>query len=517
MTKKLGMLVALGFLSACASGTSGPTTIEAPGSVKPAWFGLVPPAALAEPEIAPPADATIPPAIVPAGETGRAALEGTRIRQSVEQVVGFAHDMQTSGNQMWGRISGLPSQASTADWLANEFETIPLAGIQTQTYKASSDFWWPEKWEARVLSNPAYGDQSIDVVLESAMPVSRSAITGGKLEAAVVFAGEAGSVSTDGVSGKIAIQHSRPSTGAYSDRAKIRDSSAALIKAGAVAVLNWVEQGGNMHVYDFGGCGGPCFNIGGADGTFLTQAIKMAKDKGAPEIRMSLSLEASIKTGLTARNVFGLIPGASDEIVIVNAHLDSWFDGAGDNADGVGVMLALARYYGRMDGKPARTLMFVGSGGHHSPGMNGPQNLVAMNPELMKHVVLVINLEHLAQYEIQAVPTWQVKTSEEPKNFGVSNMSPFLVNLVKEAAKRYGFVIQPDITNSVPGDLGGYAPLGVARMQGIHSGPLYHTSGDEMTSISTPGLEKAARFYAYVIDAMMKAKATDINPPGSKG
>jgi hypothetical protein len=106
---------------------------------------------------------------------------------------------------------------------------------------------------------------------------------------------------------------------------------------------------------------------------------------------------------------------------------------------------------------------------------------------------------------------------EEPKNFGVSNSSPFLVNLVKQAAQRYGFVIRPEIVNTVPGDLGGYAPLNVARIQGIHSGPLYHTSGDVLDSISTAGLEKAARFYAHVIEQAAKAPAAEINPPASAG
>jgi len=92
-------------------------------------------------------------------------------------------------------------------------------------------------------------------------------------------------------------------------------------------------------------------------------------------------------------------------------------------------------------------------------------------------------------------------------------MSPFLIKTVKEAAARYGFTMQPEIANSVPGDLGGYAPLNVARIQGIHSGPLYHTSGDVLASISEQGLERAARFYAYVIEAALKAPADEINPP----
>ncbi len=507
MSRRLGSVLLVLALGACASDLGTEAALEP--AARPAWFGLVPPNALVDPEIRP--SAAIPPAVVPAGEETRGALGGARIRQSVEQVIRFADDMHNQGNQMWGRITGFPSEAAAADWVKGEFQAAGLTGIAVQTYPATGDFWWPKSWDARVLADPAYGDLSIDVQLVSAIPVSRSFISGA-IEAPVVFAGEAGAVSTEGVSGRIAIQHTRPSTGAYSDRTKVRESSAALIKAGAVAVVTWVEQAGNMHVFDFGQCGGPCFNIGGADGKFLTDAVMAAKEKGAPDVRMSLKLDAENRTGLTGRNVIGMLKGKSDEIIVVNAHLDSWFNGAGDNADGVGVMVALARYFGRLATPPDRTLLFVGSGGHHSSGMNGPGSLVTMNADLLKKAVLVVNLEHLAQFQIQAVPFWQADVSEQPKSFGVSNMSPFLVSTVKSAAQRYGFVLSGEPTNSVPGDLGGYAPLNVARIQGIHSGPLYHTSGDTLASISEAGLEKAARFYAYLIEAAGKAAAADINP-----
>lgn len=496
----VGALLAV-VAAGCASSASYP-------AVRPAWFGLVPAVSLADPPIEP-ADAP-PMPNVPAGEEERGALGGVRIRQSVADVIAFSDEMRRQGNQMWGRIAGMPSEVRTADWLAAELDASGIQNVKKQTYRATGDFWWPRSWDVRVVANPAYGDLTIDVPLLSAVPVSRSRLDA-PLEAAAVYVGDAGEVSTEGVAGKIAIQHTRPATGAYSDRTKVRESSQKLIAAGAVAVITWIEQAGNMHVFDFGQCGGPCFNIGGQDGKFLTDAIKAAKDNGAPEVKLHLTLNSEVMTGLSAVNVIGVLPGKSEEAIIVNAHLDSWFDGAGDNADGVGVLLALARHFEQIEDRP-RTLIFVGSGGHHSSGMNGPASVVSMNPELVKRAVMVVNLEHLAQFEIEALPEWRVKTSEQPKSFGISNMSPYLVDLVKQAAQRYGFVLSAEPTSSVPGDLGGYAPLDVARIQAIHSGPLYHTSGDRLESISSPGLEKAARFYAYLIGQAMRAPKEQINP-----
>ena len=84
-------------------------------------------------------------------------------------------------------------------------------------------------------------------------------------------------------------------------------------------------------------------------------------------------------------------------MIILDAHVDAWFDGAGDNADGLAVLVALARHFAKPENRPERTLVFVASAGHHSPGMNGPRNFIAANPDLAKRAVMMVNIEHVAQ------------------------------------------------------------------------------------------------------------------------
>ena len=99
---------------------------------------------------------------------------------------------------------------------------------------------------------------------------------------------------------------------------------------------------------------------------------------------------------MRASNVIGVVPGKSDENIIINAHVDGWFDGANDNGDGSAVMVALAEHFSKPENRPARTLVFVGSAGHHTGGLNGPGQLVSQNRELIAKNVLAINLEHVA-------------------------------------------------------------------------------------------------------------------------
>ena len=158
-----------------------------------------------------------------------------------------------------------------------------------------------------------------------------------------------------------------------------------------------------------------------------------------------------------------------------------------------------------------RTLVFVASGGHHSTGLNGPANFVKMNAALTSKTVLVLNLEHIAQFRFGR-SAWTVERTEQPMNFGISNQSPLLIELGKRGVERYGFNLNPAFSANVPGDLGGYAPLGVPRVQAIHSGPMYHTSGDVLETISVPGLERAARFFTFFVGEVAKAPRNRIDP-----
>jgi hypothetical protein len=447
---------------------------------------------------------------VPTGETGFTDLEGEPIQALLRDIVGFSTQSRANGDLMWGRVSGFPAAVATAEWVADQYRAAGLRDVAVQRYSADGPMWWPDQWEVRLLGTEALGLGTDDVILRSSVPARGTALPGGSLTAPLVFAGDVGEESTVDVRGKVAIQRLQPSSGAFSQREAISTGAEALFARGALAVLNYIDQPGNMHVRDFG-CRA-CFNIGGADGAFAQTVYERAAAAGkADEVRVRLYLNASERQGLTAHNVMGVVPGDSDEIVIVNAHLDGWYDATGDNGDGLAVDVALARHFARPGNRPARTLVFVASGGHHSSGLNGPGHWVTMNPELAARVVLVLNLEHIAQYLVDPA-TFEVQRTEQDMGWGISNMAPYLVQLTDRGRERYGFRLRSGYGTGVPGDLGGYAPLGVPRVQAIHAGPLYHTSGDVFQSISVEGLERAARFYAYFISGVAEASRGELQP-----
>jgi Zn-dependent M28 family amino/carboxypeptidase len=247
--------------------------------------------------------------------------------------------------------------------------------------------------------------------------------------------------------------------------------------------------------------------VGGEDGWFLEQVIGKAANAGVLDrLKMTLALAADEQSGLTSANGVATIPGQSRQRIIVNAHADGYFQGGDDNASGLAVLVGLARYFAKQPA-PKHTLMFVASGGHHGPG-NGPGALVAAHPELKDGTVIVINLEHVAYLDVVRGKTraannsgmvWETSVTESAKAVGVTNESPFVVDLWKRASRCFGVATYQSASAGVPGDLGGYRALGVPMTQMIQSGTFYHSSGDVYKAVPAEALERAARFHAFLL------------------
>jgi hypothetical protein len=96
--------------------------------------------------------------------------------------------------------------------------------------------------------------------------------------------------------------------------------------------------------------------------------------------------------------------------------------------------------------------------------------------------------------------SWELSVTEAAKAVGVTNESPFLIDLWRQAARCYGVATYQSVGPTVSGDLGGYRPLGVPMTQMIQSGTFYHSSGDVYEAVPTEALERAARFHAFLLE-----------------
>ena len=496
---------------------------EARAAAKPGpWFGVpLPPPLGKEPAVLV-GDRSPRPFASPPGEAAAPELVGAAIKADVETIVGFSRDSrngrEVGSGQMWGRIAGLPSGAKTVGWAVDQFRKAGIANatIQPIVQEPNARFWFPLSWEVRLLADPAFGLGSGDVVLDSAIPLSPSDIPGGTLTAPLVYVGSANPsiLQHVDVKGKIAVQLTVPQGHMLFERGPVGTRADDLVARGAAGVINLVRLPGNERSRDFSNCGNPCFNIGGRDGHFLETVMDRAAAAGvADKLRVRITLKTETRTNLKAENGVAVIAGKSDEVIILNAHVDGWFDGAGDNADGLAVLVALARHFAKPENRPDRTLTLVASAGHHSPGINGPRNFVAANPELANRAVMMVNIEHVAQRNFSPARSTAsdgyrqalADSGEAPIYAGITNRAPFLDALVQQGVVRYGTNFVSERSNMASGESGGYSTLKAALVTIMQAPPLYHTTGEVADVISTPGLERIARFLAFFVKESGKA------------
>src|SRR5579859_293031 len=468
-------------------------------------------------------------------DDARGALSGAKLMADVHRIVDFSLESKAAGDLLYGRISGLPAEQKTVDWTVGKLKASGLKDAHAESYVSTAPLWLPVSFELRVLGDPAFGAGTSDVVLKSAMPIRNATVKPAAAEGPLVFVGRgsAAELANLDVKGKIAVVNVVPDDSLFAAREK--GVARELEKRGAVGVINAVESPGNLLYYDnrYGCDAAPCFLVGGDDGAFLESVIGKAA-KAGKQVRMKLALKAEERPNLTAWNGVATIPGKSKEVVIVNAHADAWFDGANDNADGLSVMLGLADYFAHRKQKPARTLVFMVSGGHHTAV--GAAAFIKAHPEIIANTVLVMNLEHLAQINVtqaarldpagggagptgQAQPggygsgVWTANTTESTKQAGAVNATPYVWELMGKASKNYGVVTSYEPTPSAPGELGAYIRAGLPSVQLISSEVYYHSSGDTPSTISVPGLERAAAFYAGFIDDVAKAPRAKLKGP----
>ena len=447
---------------------------------------------------------------------GDELLDGAALKKDHRRIVGFSLESLDAGDKVWGRRAATPAFMHVIEWTVNEFKAAGLRDAKVERYAVPTTMWVPRSWQLQVVGDPAFGSGTQTVTLQSAFPQPGGAtIPGGSLTAPVVFAGRGTDADLAGrdVKGKIAVVHIRPEPSLFGSAEQ--GVAGRMVDRGAVGVINAVEGPGNALYFDTRfACGkAPCFMVGGQDGWFLEQVIGKAAGAGVLDrLKINVGLSSDEKSGLTSANGVAIIPGKSGKRIILNAHADGYFQGGDDNASGLAVLVGLARYLARQP-QPRHTLMFVASGGHHGPG-NGPASLVAAHPELKDDTLLVLNLEHVAYLDVVRGKTravnntgmvWETSVTESAKAVGVTNESPFLIDLWSRAPRCYGVATYQSAGAGVPGDLGGYRTLGVPMTQMIQSGTFYHSSGDVYEAVPAEGLERAARFHAFLIEQVDRA------------
>ena len=175
-----------------------------------------------------------------------------------------------------------------------------------------------------------------------------------------------------------------------------------------------------------------------------------ASGRGAPgsfDLRATVRLAGRIShTDLKGFNVLGILPGSdadlADKYIVVTAHLDhvgigsaeegdSIYNGAADNAAGVGSLIEVARALSGLPTAPRRSFLFVATTAEEE-GLLGARYLAANPLESLGTVIANINMDgNLMLYPMANI----IAVGGEHTSLGA---------VAAAAANRVGLEIQPD-------------------------------------------------------------------------
>ena len=183
----------------------------------------------------------------------------------------------------------------------------------------------------------------------------------------------------------------------------------------ALYIRSWVSQGAVEDVLQRGGTGGALGAIfildlpaEAAQGMYMPYhgivynmpSLFVDRDTGAKLREVAggggsvrLTLEASV-TPVTTPNVYGFIPGASEDLVILHSHHDGT---NGIEENGCEAMLAMTGYLGRLERcSLPRSVLVLMTTGHMAGNALGTETFIARHADdLLARTAAAVTVEHL--------------------------------------------------------------------------------------------------------------------------
>src|SRR5262249_43164043 len=165
------------------------------------------------------------------------------------------------------------------------------------------------------------------------------------------------------VRGKAVFIYSVPTPGGRDHSANWNGAQRRANEAGAARAVIIIGVPGNAISTPEGAVNtrAPTLTISPEEGNVIREAL----EKGET-VTVHVAADIKEKHGLKTANVWGVLPGATDENILVMAHTDAFFEGAMDNASGIAMMLEIARHYTAIpQAQRRRTITFFTKSVHH--------------------------------------------------------------------------------------------------------------------------------------------------------
>jgi hypothetical protein len=171
----------------------------------------------------------------------------------------------------------------------------------------------------------------------------------------------------------------------------------------------------------------PGIFLGKEDGKRLKETLKNNQNKS---IEGNLILTGKETPGKTS-NIIGILPGMSNEIIELGSHHDAAFHNAVQDASGVSIILALAKYFSQIPIEQRNKSILVLFSTCHFYGSIGGYEFIKKYKKLIPRIVASIHVEHIALEGLIREGTIAVSNKPQIRGLYVSDI-PALKKIAKD-------------------------------------------------------------------------------------
>jgi len=435
---------------------------------------------------------------------------------SEDEIYGNIKDIYDFGPRRPGSTSYQDAAAELTVWLKS---SAPPVTTESTTF----DYWEEKKWQLLLEPN---GDNPTEMECYF-WPYSGKTSSEG-ITAQLVYLGEGteADFQTADVTGKVALISLPPinigwnelklfSYMAYDPDGLAADNShpypigwilhlfhiyPRLEQAGAIGAVYILEDYPNIGPlsyyapYDGQIRSVPGLYIREEDGELLKKRLQ----EGPLEINLVLDANIS-RGGGEAVNIYSILPGKSTSNFIISSHFDSPWPSGVEDSSGVGMVMALARYYAQFtpEGRQ-RTMVFLLTGSHFV-GEPSNEDFIERHEEgILSDNLFNLSIEHIAD-------NWPYSNYVEARGVFFKE-NPLAISLyagLLQHYRLYGTLLFPTVTPlGVPTDAGPLSREGFPVVSYI-SGPVYlFDAADTLERVPRDQLAPLANLYIDFIENM---------------
>lgn len=335
------------------------------------------------------------------------------LAERVPDTISLMGDNPDVGN----RSSGSQAEKEAAEFIRTTFEDIGLQNITVDAFTA--DGWSFHR--GRVYYADAQGRQQYLLLGGYA-----THLVADMQPASIVYAGRGTMADYEGldVEGKVVLIDIDQRSEWWISHPAIEAHNRGALAVLACNVDGYAQYDGDtIGSQDF--CGpydAPTFAVSKNTSAKLQELIA----QGGGEAEITLDVESIITLDATGQNVWGEIPGKTDEVIYLIAHYDGYYHSYFDDATGVGYLCTIAKALVDSGYQPDKTIRFVAHGSEewgktdteYDWAIGAFKQITEVHPEWAENAFALLNLDGL--YPIVGHVNYSVKAVYELMGFAGS-------------------------------------------------------------------------------------------------